>query len=452
MPRWSLAPAALALVLVAACTGDRGGTADTGAEKPNILLIVTDDQAWSQFTPQLMPAVFREIVDRGVLFDRAYVNSPLCCPSRASILTGLYQHHHGVLLNETPLERPTIVQALNEVGYRTMLSGKYLNSWPCEPRPEFDRWVCVGEGRSSYTEVNPMVNTDGEWDQRSGFSSEILADEAVDFVEEGGPWFLLYAPTAPHFPGDDPRYASLPVPLHRPSSYDEDTSDKPRYGNGPPMSEAEKAHIDSIWLNVTRTARALDDSIARLLAAIPDETYVIFLSDNGYLFGEHGRSGKEAPYEESIRVPFAVRFPEATPGETSQALVMNVDIAPTIAEIAGLPWSSDGLSLLPLVRRAVPALRSAALISYCGGQLSLCPEGLHYLGTAYLGFDEVPPAWWAIVTDRWKYVEYATGQEELYHRLSDPNEMTNLADDPGRASLKARLAGELDSLRAAPPH
>jgi len=208
--RTTLIPAALALALFAACTDDPGSTGE--GSRPNILLIVTDDQAWSQFTPELMPAVYREIVGRGVLFRRAYVNSPLCCPSRASILTGLYQHHHGVLLNDSPLEKPTIVQALHDAGYRTMLSGKYLNSWPCDPRPEFDRWVCLGEGRSSYTEVDPVVNVDGEWSQHPGVSSEILTDEAIEFADGGAPWFILYAPTAPHFPGDDPRYASLPVP------------------------------------------------------------------------------------------------------------------------------------------------------------------------------------------------------------------------------------------------
>jgi len=386
-----------------------------------------------------------------VFFRRAYVNSPLCCPSRASILTGLYQHHHGVLLNDNPLEKPTIVQALHDAGYRTMLSGKYLNSWPCEPRPEFDRWVCVGEGRSSYTEVDPVVNVDGVWSQHSGVSSEILTDEAVEFADGEAPWFILYAPTAPHFPGDDPRYASLPVPPYRPRSYDEDVSDKSAYEDERGMSAAEKAHIDGIWLNTVRTTRALDDSIGRLLAAVPEGTYVIFLSDNGYLFGEHGRSGKEAPYEESIRVPFAVRFPEAVPGETSQAIVMNVDIAPTIAELAGLSWSSDGRSMLPLVRREVPSLHSEALVSFCGGKLRLCPEGLSYQGTAYRGFDEIPPAWWAIVTDRWKYVEYATGQEELYDRLGDPYEMTNVASDPKRTSIIAKLADRLDELRVAPP-
>ncbi len=114
------------------------------ASRPNILLIVSDDQAWSDFDRQLMPTVFSQLVDQGVLFRRAYVNTSLCCPSRSEIMTGLYEHHTGVDANESPLLRPTLPQSLHDAGYHTMLAGKYLNSWPsCDPRPEFDRSLCV---------------------------------------------------------------------------------------------------------------------------------------------------------------------------------------------------------------------------------------------------------------------------------------------------------------------
>ena len=118
----------------------RSASAD---DRPNILLIVADDQAWSTFSPKLMPSVYSQLVDQGVLFKRAYVNTSLCCPSRSQILTGLYEHDTGVDSNDVPLTRPTIVQALHDQGYHTMLAGKYLNSWPCDPRPEFDRWACT---------------------------------------------------------------------------------------------------------------------------------------------------------------------------------------------------------------------------------------------------------------------------------------------------------------------
>ncbi len=147
--------------------------------RPNVLLLVSDDQAWSDFTPALMPSLFAQLVDQGVLFKRAYVNTSLCCPSRAQIVTGLYEHHTGVDTNTVPLERPTIVEALHDSGYRTMLAGKYLNSWPCTPRPEFDRWACVGTPTpSTYSMVNPVINVDGEWSTHLGYQTDILADQS----------------------------------------------------------------------------------------------------------------------------------------------------------------------------------------------------------------------------------------------------------------------------------
>ena len=162
-------------------------------ERPNILLLISDDQAWSDFTPALMPSVYAQLVDQGVLFKRAYVNTSLCCPSRSQIITGLYEHHTGVDTNTVPLERPTIVEALHDVGYRTMLAGKYLNSWPCTPRPEFDRWACVGTPLpSTYSMIDPLINVDGEWASYQGYQTDILADQLVSFVRvhAGGPAVL----------------------------------------------------------------------------------------------------------------------------------------------------------------------------------------------------------------------------------------------------------------------
>jgi len=153
-----------------------------GEARPNILVIVTDDQSRTNFTRELMPNVFAELVDQGVRFNRAYVATSLCCPSRAQILTGLYEHHSGVDGNLVPLERPTIVEALDMIGYRTSLAGKYLNSWPCEPRQEFDQWVCSGEGRSSYSMMDPTLNVDGEWITFDGYTTDILADYTADFI------------------------------------------------------------------------------------------------------------------------------------------------------------------------------------------------------------------------------------------------------------------------------
>ena len=198
------------------------------APRPNILLLVSDDQAWSTFSRDLMPSTYRDLVDQGVLFKRAYVNTSLCCPSRAQILTGLFEHHTGVDANAVPLDRPTIVQALHDTGYRTMLAGKYLNSWEtCGPRPEFDRWDCVSTPLpSSYSLLNPWINEDGTWVQRSGYQTDILADDVVHFIQstpDDQPFFAMYTPTSPHLPADDFRYDSMSVsPPHGPA-FDQNT-------------------------------------------------------------------------------------------------------------------------------------------------------------------------------------------------------------------------------------
>ena len=332
-----------------------GASAPAAAgQRPNILLLVSDDQAWSDFTPELMPSVFGQLVDQGVLFKRAYVNTSLCCPSRAQIVTGLYEHHTGVDTNTVPLERPTIVEALHDVGYRTMLAGKYLNSWPCTPRPEFDRWACVGTPTpSTYSMVNPVINVDGEWSSYVGYQTDILADQLVDFVgstPQNQPFFAMYSPTTPHMPSDDPRYDTMPITPPRDPSFDDDTirDDAPLYARRPPLTENEIANADFRYTRMAHGVRSLDDSVSsdpRRLGDRSRDTLVIYLSDNGFLFGEHRRFGKTDAYEGSVRVPMVIRYPAVLASAyTSHTLVSNVDIAPTLASLAGLPWQADGRS------------------------------------------------------------------------------------------------------------
>ena len=352
--------------------------------RPNILLIVSDDQAWSDFTPALMPSVYAQLVDQGVLFKRAYVNTSLCCPSRAQIVTGLYEHHTGVDTNTVPLERPTIVEALHDVGYRTMLAGKYLNSWPCTPRSEFDRWACVGTPTpSTYSMVNPVINVDGVWSSYLGYQTDILADQLVDFVRstpQDQPFFAMYSPTTPHMPSDDPRYDTMPITPPRDPSFDDDTvrDDAPLYARRPPLTENEIANADFRYTRMAHGVRSLDDSVSTILRSLGDrsrDTLVIYLSDNGFLFGEHRRFGKTDAYEGSVRVPMVIRYPAMLASAyTSHTLVSNVDIAPTLASLAGLPWQADGRSLVPLLDGSAKSVRSALLIEHCrGANVGSCP-------------------------------------------------------------------------------
>jgi len=231
--------------------------------RPNVLIILSDDQAWSTFSPTLMPTVYSQIVAQGALFTSGYVDTPVCCPSRAEILTGLYGHHTNVIYNISPLRKPTIVRALHDAGYRTGLFGKYLNSWPCWRRPEFDRWVCSGSGKSDYSLVDPTLNVDGQWQKFDGYTTDILAGFLSDFVastDPGQPFFALYAPTSPHLPANDDRYRSLPVDPPRSPSYDEPTfmDRKPHYMWRGPMPGNERWMIDVQYREMARAVRSLD--------------------------------------------------------------------------------------------------------------------------------------------------------------------------------------------------
>jgi arylsulfatase A-like enzyme len=447
--------AVLGLVLLASGLTGAARAGPHAENPPSVLLIISDDQDTGTFTRDLMPSVFGELVDKGATFDRAYVATGLCCPSRAEILTGLYGHHTGVDDNDVPLARPTIVESLQDRGYRTSLTGKYLNSWPCTPRPEFDQWVCSGEGQSSYTMKNPTLNVDGLWLPFSGYTTDILADFTVDFIEStplDQPFFAVYSPTTPHLPANDNRCRSLPVDPLRPPSYDEDTmlAGKPVYTHRSPMSPTEVSSVDLAHARMTRAVSCLDGSIGTILSALgsrEQDTLVIYLSDNGYLFGQHRRWKKAPPYEEVVRVPFVVRYPPRLPESqpfTTSALVQNVDIAPTIAEILGFPWAADGLSLVPLFEGPSARIRQAALIEWCQGVHYPCNNPLIPFGQA------LPPSYTGVVTETMKYLEYQTGELEMYDLLADPFELTNLADEPGYAEQQAELAATLAALRAPP--
>jgi N-acetylglucosamine-6-sulfatase len=423
--------------------------------RPNILILISDDQAWSDFSPTLMPAVYSQLVDQGVLFKRAYVNTPLCCPSRSQILTGLYEHHTGVDTNTVPLERPTIVQALHGSGYRTMLAGKYLNSWPCTPRAEFDRWACVGTPTpSTYSMIDPVINEDGAWTRYVGYQTDILAGQLVDFIHstpDTTPFFAMYSPTTPHLPSDDPRYDDVPItPPHGPS-FDEDTltAHAPLYERRPPLSEREITAADERFTKMSHGVRSLDDSVGTILHELGDrsrDTLVVYLSDNGFLFGEHRRFGKTDAYEESVGVPMVVRFPALLPtgdAYTSHALVSNVDIAPTIAELAGLTWGSDGRSFVPLLDGSAKSIRSALLIEHCRG---VNRGSVPCSGLSFYAHQTRAGGYWGVITPDAKYVRYDTGDRQLFDLRSDPGELRNLIGSGGSTGLLTSMRQKLASL------
>jgi N-acetylglucosamine-6-sulfatase len=436
--------------------------AQAAPQPPNILLIISDDQPSEMFTPTFMPTVFSQIANQGVRFDRAYDNSSVCCPSRSEIFTGLWEHHSGVDENSIGLDRPTIAMALHDQGYRTALTGKYLNSWKtCGPRPEFDEWACVASGKSNYTLVNPWINDNGSWSQVTGYQPALLADRMVQFLNTtpaNQPFFGVYSPTTPHLPANGNKYPAFQVPPARAPSYDEETrtADHPRWERSFPMTDADKTAFDNQHRVMGHATRALDDSVNTILAALGSRaanTLVFYISDNGYHYGEHRRTWKASPFEESVRVPMAIRFPAALAPSGSfatNALVGNVDIAPTIADAAGFPWHADGQSLVPILDGSASTVRDAYLLERCTG-IKLLTDPCRSFGW-YPARQTTNPTYQAVVTDRYKLIRYPlSNEDQLFDLANDPYEQHNLFDDPSIASVQQTLEDRLNALLGPPP-
>ncbi|MGZ4149737.1 MAG: sulfatase family protein, partial [Actinomycetota bacterium] len=381
----------LTLVFAIASPARARASAGQPSARPNVLLIVTDDQRWD--TLRAMPAVERRIAAKGTTFTNGFVVNPLCCPSRASILTGDYSHTTGVYREITPYGRfealkdsSTIATWLDDAGYTTGLFGKYIDGYQHPALtgyvpPGWDRWVAFV--RSTYYDY--MLTVDGRIESHGAapqdYSTNVLARYATDFIRSTqGPLFVEFATAAPHAPaiappGQDPQtFADLPP--WRPPSYDEaDTSDKPAYvRNLPPLTASATAAIDAFRRDQYRTLLDVDRQVGALLDALRatgrlSNTVIIYTSDNGLLWGEHRWSKKEVPYEEAIRVPLLVRYdPFHSQPLTDDHLALNIDIAPTIADLTGVPAPPmDGQSLRPLLEGGGAPWRTDFLIEHMEG-------------------------------------------------------------------------------------
>lgn len=416
---------------------------------PNILLIISDDQRYD--TMPHMTQTVEQIFEQGITFERAYVTTSRCCPSRASILTGQYVHNHGVFVNSDPLEKPTFVEALHNGGYTTGLVGKYLNSYPTSPddppRPEFDRWVGMISGPNNARYFDTSLNVDGVWTEHSGYQTEILAAYAIEFlqqaVEEERPFFLQFSPYTPHLPalpapGDEQLFLDLP-PHNPPNFNPNDMSGKPEWMQQlPPLTDDQIVSIQADRLRQIQSQVAFDEAIARLLQeleglGVMENTAVIYLSDNGLFQGEHRLPiGKIYAYEESTHIPFAIRFDSLirTP-RIENRMVANIDIAPTILELAGVEHllPMDGLSLLPLLGgQHNPEWRSHLLL-----------EGFP-IGVAYVGNS---PNFQAVHNGRYVYIETDGQMAELYDLETDPHQLNNHINNKDYTQVIAQMQAAL---------
>jgi N-acetylglucosamine-6-sulfatase len=492
--------------------------------RPNILVVMTDDMSAADVA--LMPHVKKLLADKGTTFADAVDSFPLCCPARATFITGQYAHNHGVKGNFYPYgwygmknRGNTLPSWLQDAGYRTALIGKWLNGYGAldahgEVPKGFDIWRGLLDV-SAYDYYNFVMNRDGElrtwgdaefarklvefanievtpnptglagvllkltelfgpppytyWGtaEEKDYSPDVTGKITENLVrgerKSKQPFFIWWTPAAPHRedvsttlmgrPGPDPRPApryadeSKGYTLPRPPSFNEaDMSDKasPVQSKTPSMTDAQIAQLQLDYEGRAGSLLAVDDHVAKLVKTLRQthqlkNTMIVFVSDNGWLQGEHRITGdKFLPYEESLKVPLIVRGPGVPKGQTIHGQVGNIDFAPTLLDAADAKpgRKMDGVSLLPTIEN--PGKRPKRAIEI---------EAL-----APLFEEPVPVNAWdrpytGVRTDRYTYVVWTeTGEKELYDRRTDPYELQNVAGDPAYAAVEAELAGKLARL------
>jgi arylsulfatase A-like enzyme len=425
-------------VLIAALLALIPAAGAAAAPRPNLLVVMTDDQR-ADGTMTMMPETRRRIGRQGTTFLQAHATTPKCCPSRASFFTGLYPHNHGVIGNThaSALDHGRTVQRLvKRNGYRTGIFGKFLNGWPVEQNPPFfDEWATTNGGYDS-----AYWNLDGRIGRKYRYTTDLIADRAVRFVRraerrDDQPWLAWVTPYAPHLPSKPPRRdraAPLPPFAATAAMTETDWSDKPDFLD---RARGYQEGIDTMREDGRRSLIAVDDMVARLLDELrargeDENTLVVFTSDNGFLLGEHGGlAHKDLPYLPSTQIPLLVRWPgHAARGRESHRPVTNVDVATTLLAAAGVRSRTDGRSLFATQRR------EELFMEHHGGSNGE-PDAL-----------PLPP-WRSLLTRRYRYTEYYERDRpatlEYYDHGIDPWELQNRAAElaPERvAELSARLA------------
>src|SRR6185369_17006800 len=431
--------------------------------RPNFVFILVDDLRWDGLGCTGHPFARTPAIDRlareGANFKNFFVSIPLCSPSRGSFLTGQYAHTHGIVDNtdHSALSHRlvTFPRLLHDAGYETAYIGKWHMGMDDSPRPGFDHWVGF-KGQGVY--LDPVLNTDGQTAGTNGYITDILNARALQFVQaEHRKPFVLYlahkAVHGPFTPAERHRDRYADAAIKPPASAQDSLEGKPvltRAIENPPAKKTKPgkkaadgkggAAAGGLQRNQLRALAAIDEGVGQLLAALEtskqlDNTVFIFTSDNGYFWGEHGLGDKRWAYEESIRDPLLVRYPKLIkPGTTFEQLVLNIDVAPTLLELAEakIPATMQGRSLVPLLRDPKTPWRSAFLCEYF--------QEKQYPRT---------PSWQAVRTGRWKFIRYdgLEGMDELYDLKADPFELTNLVNVAAAGSSLAEMKRELNRLR-----
>jgi arylsulfatase A-like enzyme len=492
--------------------------------RPNILVVMTDDQAQADLAH--MPNVKRLLAARGTTFADAVDSFPLCCPSRATFITGQYAHNHGVAGNFYPFgwygmkhRANTLPAWLQGAGYRTALIGKWLNGYGArdahgEVPAGFDIWRGLLDV-SAYDYYNFVMNRNGKlksWGD-ADFARKLVEFAKIEVIPNPGglqgvldrlhqlfgpapysywgtedpkdyspdvtgkiteqlvraegdskkPFFIWWAPAAPHRedvattlmgrPGRDPRPApryesqSSRYKLPKPPNFNEpDFADKPSnmQNAAHTMSQAQIDQLQLDYEGRIGSLLAVDDHVKTLVRTLKQthqlqNTLIVFVSDNGWLQGEHRVTGdKFLPYEESVRIPLIVRGPGVPAGKTVKGQVANIDFAPTLVDAANANAGRkmDGVSLLPTIRN--PRKRPNRVIEI---------EALERLFEGDIPVNAWDRPYKGVRTDRYTYVVYTeTGERELYDRRKDPYQLNNIAGNSAFAQIEAKLAAQLKKL------
>ena len=451
----------LVLAVLAATAGRAGATRHV--PRLNVVFIVSDDERVDGNA--VMHDVQRLLARHGVTFDDFRVTTSECGPSRASILTGQYSHHTGVTDNFGPHGYPAFAAGsdlavwLHDAGYRTALVGKYLNDYSLDGHnaipPGWDDWQAMDSvPLEKYHDYD--VNENGRivhyGRKPADYSTTVLTQKAIDFLRGvRQPFFLYYAPVAPHLPAvpapeDVGRFDAL-SPFSSPSVNQANISDEPwKAWHARALTAGGLSYVDTVRRHQLESLQAVDRAVGRIVATLArrkllDRTVIFYTSDNGFLWGEHRLGGKLWPYEESTRVPLIVRMPwTQANGTVNHEPVLNIDFASTIAALTGVTPTipQDGDSFVPLLHgRRIP-WRKDYLIEYLG-ENKLRDGG--------------PPPYVAVHTPRYLYVEYRYRQwQELYDLRRDPWELHNVVDDPAYRGIRLALRTRLETLYLAPPH
>ena len=440
--------ATAALATATLVRGRAGGTAQSG--RPNLLLILTDDQQFWTFNERFMPKTTNLLAGRGLRL-RGYVNDPVCTPSRADLLTGRYTHGHGLTSNSGPnggedtfrarrLDRDTVATRIKAAGYRTAYVGKYMNSYEgAYVPPGWDRWFAmVGDHNK---EANYTVNSNGDLrtlDRDKHNETREFWRVAKNFVASNRsvPWFCyigIHSPHGPYIPLHDHAFDGISL-YNAPSRGEENMGDKPAFLRRLPRPSKEDIKgWRKDYEGKVEELQEVDDLVAEVLGALAatgqlDNTYVFFATDNGYMMGEHRIDAKGAPYEEASRTPFVVRGPGVAQGESSSALVGLIDLPPTLCELAGASTDGfDGRSLVPVLGGTVPATwRKHIFVE-------------HFPGRRFR----------MLRSDRYVYVEYpGTNERELYDMPNDPHQLRSVHRSPDKQALVSDVSARLEQFAA----